>query len=233
MMAITPLPDEIEDMARVIFDPVPAALAGKPPTPAQFLARANAAYAILQVGLPMLAQSPADLTASFRQVVGVGGTLEFLENLMESKNWLAALARTFEALECRVFVAAARMAVTEPDGAEPPAQFATPTGEDGELVAACGQFDALQRQVGELFDGPARIEDEAERDVALRPIEAAQDALLDRLCSLRAATLEGHHARAATVALYDPDILGKIDEGHIVERMVAALLRDLTAETRL
>jgi len=43
MMAITPLPDEIEDMARVIFDPVPAALAGKPPTPAQFLACANAA----------------------------------------------------------------------------------------------------------------------------------------------------------------------------------------------
>jgi len=55
--------------------------------------------------------------------------------------------------------------------------------------------------VGELFDGPARIEDEAERDVALRPIEAAQDALLDRLCSLRATTLEGHHARAATLYL--------------------------------
>ncbi len=230
MMNTTPLPDEIEDMARVTFEPLPAAIIGAPPTPTQFLAQANAAYAILQVGLPMLAQNPADLTVSLREAVGEDGSLEFLGNLMDCKEWLAALARTFEALECRVFVAASRMAVTELDNAEPPAQLEAPADDDAELLAACGQFDALQRRLEALFDGPDWIEDEAERDVALRPIEAAQDALLDRLCSLRATTMEGYRARAATLALYDPNVLRKIDDGHIVERMVAALLRDLVGE---
>ncbi len=226
-MNTTPLPDEIGDMARLTFEPVPAAITGIPPTPAQFLAKANHTYAVLQVGLPMLARNPTDLTASLREAVGEDSVLEFLGNLMDCKEWLAALARTFEALECRVFVAASRMALAEEGGAEPPAQLETPAHDDAELLAACGQFDALQHRVAALFDGPDWIEDEAERDIALLPIEAAQDALLDRVCFLRATTPEGHRARAATVALFDPGILGKVNDGHPVERMMAALLRDL------
>ncbi len=157
-MSTPPLPDEIQDMARVTFEPVPAAISGIPPTPAQFLAKANHTYAVLQVGLPMLARNPADLTVSLREAVGEDGTLEFLGNLMDCKEWLAALARTFEALEVRVLVAASRMALGEEHGAEPLAQLATPTGDDAELLAACGQFDALQRRLEALFDGPDWIE---------------------------------------------------------------------------
>ncbi len=178
----------------------------------------------------MLGQSPADLTASFRQVVGVGGTLEFLENLMESKNWLAAMARTFEALECRVFVVASRMAVIEPDGAEPPAQLEAPMHDDAELIALCGEFDDLRRQIDALFEGPGRIANEEERDVAAAPLEAAQDALVERICAMRASTIEGYRARLVSAALYDPSIFHLSGEGFPAHRMVGAVIRDLIGE---
>lgn len=78
------------------------------------------------------------------------------------------------------------------------------------------------------YFGPARIEDDDARDCALASIKARMDGVLRDICQLRAATLEGHRARAAAVALWAPDLITEKDlDGGPAERIVGALLRDL------
>jgi len=110
------------------------------------------------------------------------------------------------------------------------AQAAEPHA-DAELLAVCAAFDATEHKYRRLFYGPARIVDDDERALAQEPIYAEQERLLEPLCRLRATTLDGFRARARTLALWAPDLLvpDETMEPTTDERMVAALLRDMTA----
>jgi len=100
---------------------------------------------------------------------------------------------------------------------------------DAELIALCGQFDALERQVHALYDGPTRIKDEDELDALVAAITDQQKPLLARLCEMRATTEAGFRARAATANLWWAD-RPEPDEAYWNERMIMALLRDLTGK---
>ena len=108
-----------------------------------------------------------------------------------------------------------------------PASAASPA--DAELIELCGRFDALERGIGALHSsGSAPITDDDERAAAAAPMEARQDALLGRLCAMRAVTLAGLAARADTLALWaDLDRAESCEGDCWDDRMLAALLRDL------
>jgi hypothetical protein len=82
----------------------------------------------------------------------------------------------------------------------------TETGPDAELIAACAAFDALERQRSNVFHGPEAITDEAPRLTLFAFIQEMQEPILNRVCSLRATTLEGYFARARTVLLEDLEL---------------------------
>ena len=101
---------------------------------------------------------------------------------------------------------------------------------DGELLAVCAEFDALERQLNAMHTGGANaIADHDERDAAQRPLQERQSDLLDRMCELPARTPEGVLAKARSLDLWDK---GQIEEngtadGYWDERMLASLMRDL------
>lgn len=100
---------------------------------------------------------------------------------------------------------------------------------DAELIALCGQFDALEQQALALYDGPTRIKDEDECDALHDAITDQQRPLLARLCEMRATTEAGFRARAATANLWW-NVKPEPDEAYWDERMIMALLRDLTGK---
>ena len=103
---------------------------------------------------------------------------------------------------------------------------------DADLVTALGEFDALERQINGLYYGAAKIDDDDDRDEAIDPISKAQHAPLERLCAIRARTLEGLQARARTIVLENLDLDPSVDAIEACctnDRMMAALLRDLLA----
>jgi hypothetical protein len=98
---------------------------------------------------------------------------------------------------------------------------------DAELVAACAAFDALEVQV-QAIDAEDHPVD------SLKPAEAErirrqQRPLLARICATRARTAQGVRARAATLALYDPDVLAPTSPCWD-ELLTSAVVRDLLGE---
>lgn len=99
---------------------------------------------------------------------------------------------------------------------------------DAELVSACAVFETLEHQVGAIYDGPGRIEDDDNRQAAMEAIADRQLPWLERICELRAVTPVGWKAKARSFACWDRDALGtKFREGDPSERILFALLRDM------
>lgn len=102
---------------------------------------------------------------------------------------------------------------------------------DVELIAASAAFDDLERRGNLLFEGPAKIEDDAERDAAMDIIRDTQQPHLNRLMQLRAQTLQGARARLQSLLLWDAELDPEGDaaeEGTYTHvRLLGALLRDL------
>jgi len=111
--------------------------------------------------------------------------------------------------------------------AAPPAALAA--HPDAELIATLLTFDAMERRVLATYDGPDAIEDEDERQAFVRPIVAAQKLLMDKICALRATTMEGLLTRVRTVLFEDQDIMpDSIASTYVNERLLGSLLRDLS-----
>lgn len=116
-------------------------------------------------------------------------------------------------------------AVVLPDRGE---AFPASASPDTELLRLCAAIDALQVQADALYTGPGRIEDDNTRDNAMAPITDAQIPLIERMCEIRPATLQGHLARAQTYWGWDKDP-PDADSPYCNEAMQGAILRDLAA----
>ena len=103
------------------------------------------------------------------------------------------------------------------------------THPDAELMAACAAFDAAEREFLGFHYGPNAIEDDEERDVALRPNEAERRRLVRLVCDLRATTLQGHLARVRVVMLEDLELdpAEEAQSPYFNVSLLAALIRDL------
>lgn len=107
-------------------------------------------------------------------------------------------------------------------------------GLDAQLIAACLTHDALERCIDAFNDpaDPSYIEDDHTRDRATAPIEAEQTPLMERICTLRAATPEGSRARARSFLrrhkAIDPAVDAVSPHRSWDDRLVAAVLRDLS-----
>ncbi len=105
---------------------------------------------------------------------------------------------------------------------------------DAELLTACAEFDRLDRYHGAVVNGAKTRSEEEEADRLVSAMEERWQAALDAVCSLRATTVAGHRARAASLALFVGG--GKAMEaeaeagGYWDERLCAALVRDLLGE---
>jgi hypothetical protein len=104
------------------------------------------------------------------------------------------------------------------------AASATPN-PDAELLAACAEFVDLDRQYRALCDSYGA---EDVPDDAAAPLERRIVFVVDRMCALRATTVEGFRARGASLVHYMPEI-AKDGQEYINDRVLAALLRDLVA----
>jgi hypothetical protein len=101
---------------------------------------------------------------------------------------------------------------------------------DADLIRACREFDTLERRVLDLYSkGSLPIADDAERDLAIVPLQEQQRALLDRICAIRAKTIDGMTARAKTLTLFAADDVTDPNdpEDYWPQRMGAAVVRDL------
>ena len=98
---------------------------------------------------------------------------------------------------------------------------------DAELIRLCAEFDALEIQHEAFFEGPTRIDDDEDRDVALEPIETAQKALLDRICHLPICTLDGARALASTYLLYIAKQADQLPTQYWDQRFERAIVRGL------
>ena len=101
---------------------------------------------------------------------------------------------------------------------------------DAELLEACAAFDTLERTYlatfrGYEFDSPEERASEAER----ARIAEIQYPIVDRICDLRAVTLEGQAARARSYALWDAEMMKPQDD--IEGLFTQAIVRDLIGET--
>jgi hypothetical protein len=94
---------------------------------------------------------------------------------------------------------------------------------DAELLAVCAEFDAVEHRRNAMFD------DDTLTDEAHEALREEQAPLVDRLCELRAATIEGMRARARSLVLYD-DAAMERRTVYTNDRLVAALQRDLIGE---
>ena len=103
------------------------------------------------------------------------------------------------------------------------------THPDTALMAACAALDAAERQYLGFHHGPNAIEDDDERDEALRPNEVERRRLVRLVCDLRATTLEGHRARVRVVMLEDLELDPAEDaqSQYFNVSLLGALIRDL------
>ena len=105
---------------------------------------------------------------------------------------------------------------------------------DAELIALCGQFDAMERQIRALYDAHTRLEDEPALMLAVAPIEADQKLLARRICSTVAVTPEGHLARVRTFLLWsgivNPSVRAESAD-YLEDRFTGAMWRDLVEQT--
>ncbi len=102
---------------------------------------------------------------------------------------------------------------------------------DADLIRLCHAFDDLEDSVQALYeDGATPIADDEERKVAIEPLRERQDALLGRICSLRASSAAGIKARAWTIRKWDVDLILYGHDGGTNDRLIRALILDLTGD---
>ena len=111
---------------------------------------------------------------------------------------------------------------------DPGEAFPAAAGPDAELLELCAAIDALQVQADALYVGPGRIENDDVRDDVLAPITGEQVPMIERMCELQPATLQGHLVRARTYWGWDKDPPER-DSEYCNEAMQGAILRDLAA----
>ena len=111
--------------------------------------------------------------------------------------------------------------------AAPPAEAAG--SPDAELLRVCAEFDALERQYVALH-GVETIEEEHANEPLINVVSARQQHLLDRLCELRATTMQGLRAKAETLANWDPTSTDEDPGRYWDDRMVASLVCDILAQ---
>ena len=103
-----------------------------------------------------------------------------------------------------------------------------PPSPDAELLAVCDEFDGWERRFL-ATDFEVAGDDTPEGQAAeseQRRCADAQYPLVDRMCELQATTLEGHRARARSLALWDAELF-KAGEGDMGRCLTAAIVRDL------
>ena len=101
---------------------------------------------------------------------------------------------------------------------------------DAELIVVCAKFDRLEHRyiaIGGHHAAGSPAEDGA--DAKRARITEAQSELVDRMIKLRAVTLEGHAARAHSLALWDAEMMKPGTTGDTGTRLTAAIVRDLLA----
>ncbi|MBB2167257.1 hypothetical protein HLH36_02605 [Gluconacetobacter aggeris] len=105
---------------------------------------------------------------------------------------------------------------------------------DVELIHLCREFKALEDMGRSSFPGGINhIENDADRDRYMKPICDMQEAILARICELRAVTKDAMIARAQALVAFSPDLLDEPSAGYWDQRLLAALLRDMTAQRPL
>lgn len=121
-------------------------------------------------------------------------------------------------------------AVLKVSGAIGPLSMPDPaSGPDAVLIAACAAFDALEQQIDALYDGPASIKDDDERDAVIEPLRERQDDYLPAILDMRATTMRGHIARARAIASWDKEMFNPGWSDGVGGDMKNALIRDLLA----
>jgi hypothetical protein len=123
--------------------------------------------------------------------------------------------------------------------AEASEPIATPdaavTHPDAALLAACAAFDTLEQHYTAGFCGKDMTHsEERARDAALKPIQTAQEPLVDIITTTPAKTLDGIRAKAKSLELWDDGLIQKAgrDDG-TDDRLLASIMRDLTAGAKV
>lgn len=99
------------------------------------------------------------------------------------------------------------------------------------LISLCAELDAMERRIGALFDftfcslPDHRLE---AADAAAYRIDQDQRRIMDRICSLTPATLDGYSALARSLALLCPGLVDTAPHADMEARLTSTLLRGLT-----
>lgn len=105
-----------------------------------------------------------------------------------------------------------------------------PDSLDAQLTSLCTDLDAMERRIGVLFDfEPSHPIDPTPQaaDAAAYLIDVDQRRILDRVCALPPATLDGCIALAGSLALISPGFLDAPAEAAMKERLMSMLVRGL------
>jgi hypothetical protein len=96
---------------------------------------------------------------------------------------------------------------------------------DAELIAACAEFDVLERRfhAAHCMGGPAQLDSFY--------LHEERAAALDHITSMRATTGAGFAALASTLRLFAEDLVEKTADDYWDDRLIGMLLRDMTATT--
>ena len=97
---------------------------------------------------------------------------------------------------------------------------------DAELIAACAEFDRLERQILQVEGAATTVEREYEADRLTATWKERQETLVLTISSARASTLAGLQAKTATLVLWDSEALSPSSD-YWNERLVTSLLGDL------
>lgn len=104
------------------------------------------------------------------------------------------------------------------------------------LIGLCARCDRLQTRINALHVPPPaaaamsvveEIAWEQARDTLASPLVAQRAALFRRVCTLRATTLPGHAARAATLVGLDASVCEPSASDTWFSHLVGAVVRDL------
>lgn len=101
------------------------------------------------------------------------------------------------------------------------------------LIAACSEVVALERHLWTVLAARFSERQQEELDAAQAPFAARQSQLIEQICAAKAVTLDGCRAKARALASWAPyrvaDAEGYEESEFRSDRMVASILRDLTA----
>lgn len=111
------------------------------------------------------------------------------------------------------------------DNAYPNSSSVTATHPDSELIAACQQFDMLERQIIVFLENLPEAESERKTQALVKE----QKRLVTQISKHKAVTLEGHAARAHSLYLAGGSAFASNDPNDLLSRLFLSLLRDMTS----